>query len=68
MALDESNDNDEIFDADGFTFCIEKPLVKQVSFLRVDITYMGFVVDSDMQLASSGGSCGSSCGVGGCGN
>ncbi len=64
MALDEPNDNDETYSTDGYTFCIEKSLAKQVSYLKVDITYMGFVVESDLQLASSGG-CGSSCGVGG---
>ncbi len=49
----------------GYTFCVEKALAKQVSFLKLDITYMGFTVDSDLALA--GGSCGSSCSTG-CGH
>ncbi len=64
LALDEPNANDETYVADGYTFCLEKPLAKQATYLRVDITHMGFVVDSDIQLPSGGG-CGSSCGTGG---
>jgi iron-sulfur cluster assembly protein len=64
LALDDPDDNDESYSADGYTFCIERSLAKQATYLRVDITHMGFEVDSDIELPAGGG-CGSSCGTGG---
>lgn len=62
MALDEPKDTDEKFDADGFSFIIDKELSSQGSPFKVDLTYMGFVIDSKLELG--GGSCSSctSCG------
>lgn len=40
-------------------------LVAQIKGVKIDMTYMGFIVDPEVPLASSGsscGSCGSSCG------
>ena len=36
-------------------------LVAQIKGVKIDMTYMGFTVDPEVPLASSG-SCGSSCG------
>lgn len=66
LALDEPNDNDEVLNEGGYTFCVEKALASQASFLKLDITYMGFTVDSDIPLPAGGGC--SSCGSGGCGS
>ena len=64
MALDEPTDNDTTVEANGFTFCIEKDLLERVGGVKIDVSYMGFVVESELPLANSGsscGSCGSSC-------
>lgn len=63
MALDESRDSDEVFEVNGFKFCIEKSLYEKAGGINVDAGYMGFVVESVNSL-SSGGGCASctSCG------
>ena len=63
MALDEPNDKDDVFEVNGFKFVIEQNLMKEAKFIKVDMSYMGFSVESGMVM--SGGSC-SSCGPGGC--
>jgi len=64
LALDEPKDTDEVFDFDGgIKFVMEKDLLEAAKPVKVDITYTGFSVDSNLQLG--GGSCGSSCGTGG---
>jgi Fe-S cluster assembly iron-binding protein IscA len=63
LALDEPRDNDEVIEDDGYKFLVEKELLKQAQPISVDVTYMGFVVNSNLQLG--GGGCGSSCGTGG---
>ncbi|QJT08166.1 IscA/HesB family protein [Oceanidesulfovibrio marinus] len=65
LALDQANENDEVVEHDGFTFVVEKELYEQAKPISIDISYMGFTVDSALPLG--GGSCGSSCGSGGCG-
>ena len=50
----------------GFAFCIAKDLLAQIKGVTIDLTYMGFTVDPEVPLASSGGGCGS-CGSG-CGS
>ncbi|BBD07438.1 HesB/YadR/YfhF-family protein [Desulfovibrio ferrophilus] len=71
MALDEPKDTDEVFEFDGdIKFVMEKELLEAAKPVKVDITYTGFSVDSNLQLG--GGGCGSgSCGTdssGGCGS
>ena len=46
---------------DEFTFVMDKELYQQASPVKVDISYMGFVVESNLQLG------GGSCSTGGCG-
>ncbi|TIH17340.1 hypothetical protein D0S45_06685 [Marinifilum sp. JC120] len=63
MALDESKDNDESFEVEGFTFLLDKDLNEQGSPFRVDLSYTGFVIDSKIELgAGECGSCSGSCG------
>ena len=65
LALDEPNAQDSTEEVDGFTFCMATELVAQIKGVAIDMTYMGFTVDPEVPLASSGsscGSCGSSCG------
>ena len=63
LALD---DTDETFQIDDFSFIIEKDLLSQAAPIKIDVTYMGFVVQSDMQLGM-GGSCSTgSCSSGSC--
>lgn len=69
MALDEPKDSDEVFDFDGdIKFVMDKQLLDSAKPVTVDISYMGFTVDSSLP---TGGSCGSGCGSsgsGGCGS
>ena len=57
-----------MFDFDGgIKFIMDKELLETAKPITVDISYMGFTVDSS--LPSSGGSCSSgSCSSGGCGS
>lgn len=62
MALDESRDNDEVFDDRGVTYVIDKDFLEQVKPIKVDYVNSpmgsGFSISSSMQM---GGSCGGSC-------
>jgi Fe-S cluster assembly iron-binding protein IscA len=62
LALDESREDDHVFDDGGLTYVIEKGLYEQVKPIKVDYinTPMGsgFNISSNMPKAAS---CGSSC-------
>jgi iron-sulfur cluster assembly protein len=64
MALDEPGENDEIIEADGFTFLIEKPLLEEAKPIKVDYVVSpqgeGFIISSGMKKPSGcgGGCCG----------
>ena len=66
LALDEPNEQDKTFEEGGFTFCIEAGLLEQVQSVKIDLTYMGFVLEPGVALPAAGGSCGSGC-CGSCG-
>lgn len=72
LALDESTESDTTEEKDGFTFCINKELLEQVQGVKVDLSYMGFVLEPAVPLAGGGESgcsgCGSSGSSGGCGH
>jgi hypothetical protein len=63
-----------VSEAAGFTFLVEKELMNQTGNIKIDMTYYGFVVESENPVGgggsscdcSSAGSCGSA-GSGGCG-
>lgn len=66
MALDEPKDSDEVFDLEGgIKFLMDKELLESAKPVTVDISYMGFTVDSSLQLGGGGCSSGS-CSTGGC--
>ena len=64
LALDEPTDNDKAFEVNGFTFCLENSLLERIGGVKIDVSYMGFIVEPEIPLqgGSSCGSCGSSCG------
>ena len=62
MALDESRDDDEVFDHSGITYVIEKGLLERIKPVKVDFVTSamgsGFNIVSNMKVnASCGGSC-----------
>ncbi len=63
MALDESKENDEVFNEKGITFVIEKKLFEEAKPISIDFVQSpmgaGFAIKSEL---SKGGGCGSSCG------
>ena len=62
MALDESRENDEVFDDKGLTYVVEKSLYASIKPITVDYVNSpmgaGFNIASNMQM---GASCGNSC-------
>ncbi|MDY6987242.1 MAG: hypothetical protein SWQ30_04220 [Thermodesulfobacteriota bacterium] len=64
MALDESRNEDAIFDEKGLTYVIEKELLERVNPIKVDYVESpmgaGFSISSGMERPDSCGSC--SCG------
>jgi len=61
MALDEPKENDDVFENNGFTFLIEKKLMKEAQLITVDYIVTpggeGFVINSGMKKASDCGGC-----------
>ena len=66
LALDAPGDDDQVFTEQGHTFCINKELLSQTGAVKVDLTYMGFTVESANELEGSGGGCGGCASAGGC--
>jgi Fe-S cluster assembly iron-binding protein IscA len=63
LALDEATADDDVFEDNGYTLCIEKELYKQTGKVFIDMGQMGFVVDSEMELPDAGeGGCSTCCG------
>ena len=62
MALDERNDNDEVFTERGATFIVEKALFKRVKPIRIGYTHStlgsGFTIESELMKNMQGGSVG----------
>lgn len=66
LALDDATDGDAVFEDSGYKLLIEKDLFEQTGNVAVDMSYMGFTVDTEKEVAGVGmGGC-ASCG-GGCG-
>jgi Fe-S cluster assembly iron-binding protein IscA len=65
MALDESNESDEIFTRNGLTFMIEKALYEDVKPIKVDFIETsrgsGYSIESRLQKADGCGGCSGSC-------
>ncbi len=60
MALDESKDNDEVFEFGNQPYVINKELLAEASPVTVDFNEMGYKIDTNMVMPESGcGGCGS---------
>lgn len=62
LALDEAADTDEKYSCAGYDFIVDKDLAQEAGKMTVDMTYMGFQIQSGLKLPEGGG-CG--CGSGG---
>jgi Fe-S cluster assembly iron-binding protein IscA len=64
LALDDPTDTDKVFDEKGYSFIINDDLFTAAKKIKVDFTYIGFSVDSEMPMSGGGGcaSCGGGCG------
>lgn len=64
LALDTPGDDDSAFDQGGYNFCVNKNLLEQTGDISIDVSYMGFTVDSKNAIGGGGGcsSCGGGCG------
>lgn len=58
LALDTPGDADQTFDEAGYSFCAEKDLLAQTGDISIDVTYMGFAVESANPMGGGGGCCG----------
>lgn len=72
LALDEKRDGDSAFDfEDGISFVVNTELLEEAKPVKVDVSYTGFTVDSNLSLDGGGCGCASGCGSGagsgGCG-
>jgi Fe-S cluster assembly iron-binding protein IscA len=66
LALDEPTADDAVFENSGYTLCIGKDLYEQSGDISIDMSYMGFVVESALDIPGIGAGGCASCG-GGCG-
>lgn len=68
LALDTPGDDDQVFQEANHTFCINKELFGQTGDISIDLSYMGFAIDSANPIAGSGGGCSGCASSGGCGS
>ena len=54
LALDEPNDNDEVYDISGFKYVVDKELLEQAKTIKIDFQGRGFAITSDMVVESGG--------------
>ncbi len=66
MALDESNEDDSVFNEGGFSFCVNKELLEQIKSVEIKLTYMGFMVEPGVPLSGGGSACGGCASSGSC--
>ncbi len=60
MALDESNENDEVYEVEGFSYIVNKNLLEKATPIKVDFSNYGFRLDCAIDFGSGGcGGCGS---------
>ncbi len=66
MALDEPKDTDNVYDANGFQFIVDKEFDEKAKPVTVDFLGYGFKISSsiDFGQASACSSCGSNSGCG----
>ena len=61
LALDEPNDSDEVMEQEGYKFVVDKDLYEKAKPISIDMTPMGFTVNSSLELGGGCGSCGGGC-------
>ncbi len=66
LALDEPGDDDEVFKKTQYTFCMNKELLEKTGDVKIDLSYMGFSVESANPIGGGGG-CAGCASAGGCG-
>ncbi|MBQ7585508.1 MAG: IscA/HesB family protein [Desulfovibrionaceae bacterium] len=68
MALDNPTENDAVEDLGDFAFCIDKSLLEEVKSVKIDLSYMGFILEPEIPLPIPEGAAGGSCcpGCAGC--
>jgi Fe-S cluster assembly iron-binding protein IscA len=59
LALDEPNDNDEVYDISGFKYVVDKALMEQAKPIKIDFRDRGFNITSSMEFGRACGSCSS---------
>ena len=65
MVLDEAvPEEDQIFEAEGYSFIVDNELAGMLQAIRVDVTEGEFIIMFKAAQASCGCGCGSSCGEG----
>lgn len=64
LALDNPGDDDRSFDEAGYSFCINTDLFEQTGDISVDVTHMGFAIESANPIG--GGGCCGCASAGGC--
>lgn len=61
MVLDEPRDTDDVFEVSGFTYLVDKELIKRAEEINVDFvthgTASGFTVTSQLALSKGCGTC-----------
>ncbi len=64
LALDNARENDTLFEDKGYKFCMEQSLAAQAKDMTIDVGYMGFVINSALELGDGGTceTCDGSCG------
>ena len=59
MALDEPQENDEVYDIGSFKYVVDKELLEKAKPIKIDFMGNGFSITSSMVFESGCGSCGS---------
>ena len=49
MALDEPEENDEVFEIDGCYYIIDRRLMDAVRSISIDLTPVGFIIESEKE-------------------
>lgn len=67
LALDTPSDADQVFDESNHSFVINKELYSMTGDISIDLSYMGFAIDSANPVGGGGG-CSGCASAGGCGS
>jgi len=60
MALDESKENDETYEIEGYSYIVNKDLMEKATPIKVDFSNYGFRLDCAIDFGAGGcGGCGS---------